>query len=461
MLRMGINPRRWIAPSILASGCLLALSGSAPARADIIPPGQQLRSAIEVEALPSSQPDVKAAIKNFADRDSESCLKNLAKAVKANPELPPPHALFAKLAFLSNQGALVRPALERAAVEDRDHPEVYILFANLALAEGRGTDAAVHLEKAATLATAKRWTPDQRKRFEKLCHQGNAALAESRADWEAAKATLTAWLAQDPKDAQVRRRLGIALFGAGQRDLASKELQQAAKDDPKLESAAMTLGWLYTRDRNPKKAEEWMLYAAKTLPDALPVRLGVASWMLEQGRADDAQTHADAAAKIDPKSSEAKRLLGLVARQKKDYPRAEAIFQAIVQDAPADPWPRNQLALALADQGDDAKTRKALELAELSVRQDSTAADGLITLGTVLYRVKRLPDAEKVLQAVVNGGKANSDAIYILARIRADQGHPETAPALVKSALAAPGLFIYKADAQQWLDHLAAAKPAK
>ena len=60
---------------------------------------------------------------------------------------------FAKLAFLSNQAALVRPALERAVAEDAGHPEVFILFGNLALAEGRLTDASVHLEKATALAS--------------------------------------------------------------------------------------------------------------------------------------------------------------------------------------------------------------------------------------------------------------------------------------------------------------------
>jgi hypothetical protein len=47
---------------------------------------------------------------------------------------------LAKLGFLSNQQAIVRAALERAVLEDAEHPEVYILFGNLALVEGRLTD---------------------------------------------------------------------------------------------------------------------------------------------------------------------------------------------------------------------------------------------------------------------------------------------------------------------------------
>jgi hypothetical protein len=78
----------------------------------------------------------------------------------------------------------MRQALERAVAEDGEHPEVFILFGNLALMEGRLADASVHFEKARILAAAKRWTADQRKRFDRLCHQGDAFVAESRGDWK-------------------------------------------------------------------------------------------------------------------------------------------------------------------------------------------------------------------------------------------------------------------------------------
>ena len=87
------------------------------------------------------------------------------------------------------------------------------------------------------------------------------------------------------------------------------------------------MGWLFTRAGNLKKAEEWMDYAAKTSPDSLPVRLGVASWLLEQGRPDEAQSQAETAAKIQTKSNEVQRVLGLAARQRNDLAWAERIFQ--------------------------------------------------------------------------------------------------------------------------------------
>ena len=103
------------------------------------------------------------------------------------------------------------------------------------------------------------------------------------------KVALTAWLAQEPGNARARQRLGKALFGLGTYTEAHQELQRAAKEDATLEPAAVSMGWLYSRAGNPKKAEEWMDYAVKSAPDSLPIHMGVAAWLLEQGRADEAK----------------------------------------------------------------------------------------------------------------------------------------------------------------------------
>ncbi len=44
-------------------------------------------------------------------------------------------------------------------------------------------------------------------------------------------------------------------------------------------------------------------------------------------------------------------------------------------------------------------------------------------------------DAEKVLQAVVGSGQGNSDAVFILAHVRADRGQTDALVPLLKMAL--------------------------
>jgi len=408
----------------------------------------------EVDELSKSIVEVNEAIKSFQKRDLDTCLQQLAKAVKAHPELPPAHALLAKLALMSNQIALVRPALETAVAQAPDHPEIYILFGNLALLENRATDAALHFEKAKALASAERWTADQRRRFERFCHQGNALLAESRGDWKAARSALEAWLALEPANARARQRLGKALFSLDQQDEAYKELQKASQEDSALEPAEVMMGWLFTRAGNLKKAEEWMDYAAKTSPDSLPVRLGVASWLLEQGRPDEAQSQAETAAKIQPKSNEVQRVLGLAARQRNDLAWAERIFQDLWAQSPGDAWGRSQFALVLAAQNDETKKRRAVELAKQGVKLELKSPRALATLGAVYFRTQRLDDAEKLLTAVFQSGQAQSDDVLALARVEEARGKKDLVAPLLKKAIAVSGLFIERNEAKRWLEEL-------
>ena len=110
------------------------------------------------------------------------------------------------------------------------------------------------------------------------------------------------------------------------------------------------MAWLFTRAGNLKKAEEWMDYANKTAPDSLAVQMGSAAWLLEQGRADEAQSHAEAAAKLDPSRARSSGCSGWRPGERKDFGQAEQIFQALAHESPADAWLRNQLALVLAEQ---------------------------------------------------------------------------------------------------------------
>ena len=411
-------------------------------------------SALAMDELPSSVDSVSQAVKSFEKRDFDGCLKLLTSAVKAHPELPPAHALFAKLGFMSNQIGLVRPALEQAVIQDPEHPEIYILFGNLALVENRATDAALHFEKARTLAAEKRWTDEQKRRFERFCHQGMAVVAESRGDWKAARTALEGWLALEPKNAHARQRLGKVLFNLDQQEAAYEELQKAVKADDKLEPPAITMGWLFTKAGKLKNAEEWMDYAVKTSPDSLPVRISMASWLLEQGRADKAQSQAEAAMKIKPGASEIQRLLGLAARERKDLAEAQRIFQASRSSCRVIRGCAGQLALVLAGQDDAFQKRRAVELAEQGAKLEPKSPRAAATLGVVYFRTGRLEDAEKLLASVFQSGQSQSDDVLALARVEDARGKKDFVVPLLKKALTASGLFIERNEAKRWLDDL-------
>jgi tetratricopeptide (TPR) repeat protein len=399
------------------------------------------------------------AVASFDRGDYESCLKDLGEAARTDAALLPAPIALARLAIQKDRADLVRPALERAVREIPDHPEVYFLFGELAVREGRWTDAALHFNRGRDLAAADRWAGEPRRGYERRRLQGEARIAEARGDWEAAKAALEGGLRVDPDDATTRHRLGRALFHLAQYDPAYEELQRASGSDQAhaLDPPAITMGWLFQEAGDRAKAGEWMDYAARSAPGSAPAHLGLAAWLQDQGRAAEARPHAAEAVRLDPRSAAARRLLGLIERTSNQLDRAREIYQALAREAPEDPWICNELALVLAEQPDEARRREALELAERNVRRAPGSPEALATLGLVYHRLRRLDEADAVLQAVVASGQASSDALYTLARVRADRGRAGDAPGLLKAALAAPGFFAARDQARSWLETLTAA----
>lgn len=394
------------------------------------------------------------ALESFQRREYEQALIVLQAATKAYPELPPARLMMARLFLAHNQLPLGRAALEQAAVESPAYPGIYNGFGALALAEGRLTDAFLHFDKAASLATSGPWTDRQGAFFLLQSHAGLATVAEGRKDWATAHAALAAWLEREPTNGQARQRLARALLELDKPTEAQAQLQQAVKDDPTLDPAAITMGWLYTHKGNLTKAAEWMQAAVKQAPKDPKVQRGMATWLLQQGKTQEAKTHADAAAKLNPDARELKFLRGLIARYLKDYGQAEDYFQALHQETPGDFQASNQLVLALVEQADKTKQGRALQLAEMNARLYPNAPEALSTLGRVYYRLGRLDEAERALQASVSGGTGSSETAYYLAHVLAERGRLDNVQQLLKVALDAPGPFMFRKEAQEWLERM-------
>ena len=170
---------------------------------------------------------------------------------------------------------------------------------------------------------------------------------------------------------------------------------------------------------------------------------------------DEAQKHAIAAAQIDPKSTDAKFLRGLIALCQKDYTAGELFFESILQKSPNDFAASNNLALALVGQDDEAKSRRALEYAEANVQKLPKSSNAASTYGWVLYKLGRLDDAEKALRTAASLGKVSVDTAYFTARLEVDRGHKAEAKQLLESALKeAKGLSMFRQEAEELLEQL-------
>ena len=100
----GRSERRRALVGLLVIGILAAMMGRAGADPVTASTGvAQPTAAADLGDLPRTVAEVGEAVKSFEKRDIDACLRQLGKAVKDHPELAPPHALLAKLAFLANQ----------------------------------------------------------------------------------------------------------------------------------------------------------------------------------------------------------------------------------------------------------------------------------------------------------------------------------------------------------------------
>lgn len=402
----------------------------------------------------NAMPELDKALESFRQRDYAKALDALGEARQKNAALPPARLMLARAFLAAGQVPRGRAILEQAAADNPDYPGVYAAFGDLALTEERGTDAQLQFEKAAACTRAGSLPESQKRYFLVESHAGLAAVAESRKDWPAARASLSAWLAQEPEHAPARQRLGAVLFELGLTDAALAEFRKAVEADKTLPPAGVPMGWLWTRKGDAKKAATLMETAVQEAPDNARVHVEYANWLLTQDDVAAAKSHVESAAKLDPSLKMLKALRGLIAWQRKDYAEAEQFFQSYTQDAPDDFAVSNQLVLSLVEQATEAKRRRALQLAEMNARLYPNSGDALATLAWVYRDLNRPEDSERALRAARSTGTGTSDTIYYIARLIAASGRTEDVKPMLQAALAAPGRFSFRKEAREWLDQL-------
>jgi len=402
--------------------------------------------------LPSEIEELQQAAEHFQKQEYQRSWDLLVAARKKYSYLPPPRLMLARFFLVHDLLPPARVAMEQAAAEEPEYPGVYLTLAELALAERRVTDALVHFEKAGQLVQTGKWPDNQRIGFSVQVQSGLASVAEARQDWRSAARYLAAWLEMQPGSGRARYRLARALFAQGDLAAARTHLEKAAKDDPLLEPAPVAMAWFHTHQGSAQKARDLIQRAAADAPNDARTRIAAATWFLYHREPDGAKPHAAAAERLDPKSKQASLIVAAVARHLRDYTAAESRLEALHRAEPGDLDVANQLALVLAEQADEAKRRRALDLAEATAKSHPGSAEAMATLGWVCYRLGRLADAEQALRAARAGASTRPDTAYYLARVLAERGQRAEAGKLLKQALDAPGTFVFYSDAKRLLE---------
>ncbi|MEN6406340.1 MAG: tetratricopeptide repeat protein [Thermoguttaceae bacterium] len=440
---------------IVAAGVLYWLACGLPLRAEPITGAEATASMNGNASTESQSQELSDAVARFKERDIPGAVRQLKEAVKKNPDLPPPHVILAQLFAQVNSAQDVRTALEEAVTESPNDPEAYVLMGDIALRDRRVTEATMLYEKAASLMSSFTSSAKRKDVLQPRVLSGLASVDEAREKWAAAQKQLEAWLKIDPKSSQAKQRLARCLFQQKDAAGALEKLRDAAKADSNMLTPEAILAQLYEQAGDHENAKSWMAKALIAAPKDHNTHLVAGRWAFETLQLDEAKKQAAEALQCDPKSLEAKVLSGLVALFQKDYPAAERYFEAAHLQSPRVFGPSNNLAMALIEQKDEAKKRRALEYAENNVQQYPRSADAASTYGWVLYKLGRLDDAEKALNAAVSSGSLNNpDTAYYLARVAVERGRDSQAKQLLEGVLKTNAPFSMRPEAQKLLDQL-------
>lgn len=402
--------------------------------------------------------NIAAARNAYGKGKFDECRAHLRIARKKTPNLPPADLMLARLHFANGRIAQGRQLLEKVAAANPNHPEVYLLFGNLALGEGRLTDAQLHFEKALSVKPPAIWPDQQRDALQRESYLGQASVAEKREDWFEAQVALTQVTKVDPGNADVRDRLGTALFMLGRVQEAAEQFATAARQDPTQNKPTVSIAILLARRGRNEEARNVFAETVKRYPDDAGVHYEFANMLILLDEADQAKVHADKAAELGMDSLQLCMLRGYIARQLGQYDAAESHFEQAVDRSPTHFEAMNQLALVLSEQDDPAKRNRALELATLNARRYPKSSYATSTLGWVYHNLGRRNEAQRALLVAAAQPPVRSETLYFLARVLWENGSQDDARKVakqVKLAIDQPGLIVLRPAIKKWMEETA------
>jgi tetratricopeptide (TPR) repeat protein len=484
--------------SLATATLVLFVAGTSPAVAQPMPPGTPSARPSAVPKPKQYPAELQPVVDALRKHDYARAFKKLdgLGMGKLQP-LPSAHVLMYQI--LSdpqiNQPIAARAQLEEAVRSTPDDLEPNIILGNIALQEGRIAEATMDFEKARQLLAVYR-DAERKGAMDKQVMSGIAQVAEAREDWKEAETRFGELLKLAPKDLLAHQGLAHALFRQGKTTEAYDILKKAKEIDRENAKKDGTREVLPTpeaniaRFANEPKSEIWThdgtlplqagpaLYEEGenpeiwygghgTVPNDLGACMEIALWALKKGKLDLAKEQADAALKIeatDPKKYNGivvgRELRGLIALWEKDWVKAEDYFQRVVREAPNDFVARNNLALALVEQDDPAKKRRALDYAEANYQNNKGPA-ALSTLGWVYFRRGEFNQAERTFDEAVKvgGGQLdNPDTVTYLAHLLYHQDRKYDTKAFLEEILKADRAFAMRPEARKLYEKVKDAK---
>lgn len=384
--------------------------------------------------------ELQGAIDLFNKTDFNGALERLKTICAGNPGLAPPRVILAQWFSLANQPDGMFASLNAATTDSPDDPEAFLLLGEIALKKGETAAATLFFQKGEILLASFSDAAARKKPLQISLLRNRTTLAEQRSEWKAVETYTEQRFVLEGKTPELLRIKALALFRQG-RDKEAEELlaqadQAAASLPNKGLPAEAILAQLYASrggDDNIRRGKTFLNTAVQKYPKSKEVLSLSVNTKLADGDFDAARRLAEQLVAEDASS---KQLLATVALFQEDYVSAEKLFQEIVTDSPANIEASNGLALALCEQNDEAKLKRAAEYALENVRKQTNNSDLLGTLGWTLFKAKNYQQSGQILQQAAAGGNISPLTAYYLAEfVLQNGGNKEQAKQFLEAAL--------------------------
>ncbi len=171
-----------------------------------------------------------------------------------------------------------------------------------------------------------------------------------------------------PTAAQYHYLLGVSLMTAGDMVAAVESLKTANALEPDRALTLTALGLAYNNQKRFSDAKPPLTRSLEINPDALESLAALSETEAGLGDLGAAETHASRVLTTDATNATANLVMGLVRLAQQRYAEARDALLTAVSADPRSPKPEYQLSLVFARLGDEASSRRHVELYQQKLR---------------------------------------------------------------------------------------------
>lgn len=216
-----------------------------------------------------------------------------------------------------------------------------------------------------------------------------------------------------------RKLLIASLAEAGQTQRAIDVLQPSLRQAPEDGALMALAGEVYLRSNEFAIAIQYFEKAAKLDPKSAEARIGLGASRLAAGETDRALADLESAVAVDPNSYRADFLLVLLLLQQANYDQALQAMQSFEKKQPNNPLTYNLKGLIYRNKNEGAAARKAFERA---LQLQPTFVPAATNLAQLDLEDKQPASARRRLEAILERDKDNTQALLALSNFAARIG---------------------------------------